>query len=301
MNLYSGLHRLSDRLSKPIDSISHVWSAVTGTSAWFIDPIYAIGKTVKGGPNPPQSLEIGSSAILGMLSAARDLTDLLSIPHDTLLRWLHDLEFPVSLDAELRSRWLESTGVALPARRWAVGSLNTVLYLIVRKLQPKTVVETGVEYGFSSSFLLRGLEDNDLGRLISIDEPTLDPLGRVNADGRRDPAHVDHETSTGKVIPDRLRHRWNLARGRSNPVLREVLDKYGPIDVFFHDSEHSIQNMLWEFRTAWPKISPGGALIADDVEWNDALAVFASEIGVEPFRWWGRRGSRGVFVKAVDA
>src|SRR6185295_2535073 len=54
-------------------------------------------------------------------------------------------------------------------RRPLVRSVHRFLYLTVRLMQPGLVVETGVFDGVSSALILRALEDNCYGRLISID------------------------------------------------------------------------------------------------------------------------------------
>ena len=43
------------------------------------------------------------------------------------------------------------------------------LYHLCRILKPKNVIETGVAYGISSSYILQALEDNKFGKLYSID------------------------------------------------------------------------------------------------------------------------------------
>ena len=45
--------------------------------------------------------------------------------------------------------------------------------------------------------------------------------------------------------------------------------------MFFHDSEHSYENMMFEFTTAWPYIVKRGIIIADDVNRNNAFDEFA--------------------------
>jgi len=45
------------------------------------------------------------------------------------------------------------------------------LYIVCRLTTPKIVVETGVEHGISTSFILEALEDNNKGFLYSVDFP----------------------------------------------------------------------------------------------------------------------------------
>lgn len=176
----------------------------------------------------------------------------------------------------------------------SIGPLNEALYFIVRALRPKTIVETGVARGFSTAYLLQALHDNEFGELLSIDLPITDPRGQINEDGVRDSVYVSSPDETGEVVPPVLRNRWTLLRGSSKDLLPEVLSKYHPIDIFFHDSSHSYQNMWWEYNVAWPHIRPGGWLLSDDVSWNSAFADFSRKVNRRPFTW--ERGHRGGLI-----
>jgi predicted O-methyltransferase YrrM len=201
-------------------------------------------------------------------------------PTADLERWLAELRRR-KLAQEIRSVCPAATGMGGPA--------TEILYLFVRALRPKVVVETGVERGVSSAYFLQGLEDNGSGELWSIDLPTLTPEGRVNADGRVDRAHVENLQEVGRAVPERLRHRWHLDLGDAKQLLPTV-GAPDPWDLFFHDSEHSRPHMLWEYGVAWPHLRPGGFLLSDDVPENDAFVTFAGSLGLSPFLWL-RRGA----------
>ena len=46
------------------------------------------------------------------------------------------------------------------------------------------------------------------------------------------------------------------------------------VNVFYHDSEHSYQNMTFEYEWAYDHLKPGGILASDDVDWNEASLDF---------------------------
>jgi predicted O-methyltransferase YrrM len=46
-------------------------------------------------------------------------------------------------------------------------------YACRRLMEPELVADTGVAHGFSTAAILQALEDNQKGRLISIDLPQL--------------------------------------------------------------------------------------------------------------------------------
>jgi predicted O-methyltransferase YrrM len=151
----------------------------------------------------------------------------------------------------------------------------TQLYALCRRLQPSTVVETGVGLGTSSLFILQALEDNGKGRLYSIDQPFA--AYRSDAGITIDEsAYTAYTDEPGAMVPDALRHRWDLLLGKSDEHLPTLCDKLGSLDFFFHDSEHTYHNMMWEYATVWPHLRHHGVLASHDVEWNTAFQDFAA-------------------------
>ena len=145
---------------------------------------------------------------------------------------------------------------------------SAVLFLMVRKLKPLAVIETGVAQGVSSYGILKALDLNGSGRLISIDLPTRNPEGTVNRDGTRDPVHTPSSVDPGWLVPEELRRLWDLRLGRSEELLLQIEE---PIDMFFHDSDHSYANMKFEFDWAYRHLRKGGLLVSDDTWRNSAF------------------------------
>ena len=133
--------------------------------------------------------------------------------------------------------------------------LGIIVYVLCRKLKPAIVVETGVSGGISSAYILCALEDNDCGELYSIDLPSGE--------------------ESGWMIPGYLRRRRHLELGRSAEKLAPLLGKLGTIDVFLHDSEHSYQNMAFEYQTAWVHLRDGGILLSHNVTIAVPFPTFA--------------------------
>jgi predicted O-methyltransferase YrrM len=233
----------------------------------------------------------------GLLSARSDAARFLGVPRSEVDRWLHELRHRPDHAEESRRRFRQTVGRDPRDRVRVLGPINEMLYVMIRAARPEVVVETGVHYGFSSSYLLRALHDNGRGRLTSIDLPTTDPHGRVNVEGRIDMSTVGSVAEIGCAVPDRLRDRWELILGPSEEHLPKLLRSLPAVDVFFHDSDHSRAVMLWEYRTAWPSVRPGGILLSDDVDWNDAFDTFRSETGGTALKWFGRDGKRGALRK----
>jgi predicted O-methyltransferase YrrM len=256
-------------------------------------------------PDPAYQLRHRPGAYLREFWAAHrsptTLAAALARPRRELLGYWNDLIVRDRFYDRIRARERElaAAGGAGGSPGGRADSYSEILYVILRTLQPETVVETGVALGYSSAYLLQALHDNGRGRLYSIDLPTTDPEGRVNADGVRDRVHVRTAGETGAVVPDDLRDRWELTLGPSNPLLVQLLERLGHVDVFFHDSDHSYENMIWEYRTAWPHVRPGGMLLSDDIHWNRAFPEFVASVGGSPYRWFGPGGHRGALPKST--
>jgi len=138
-----------------------------------------------------------------------------------------------------------------------------LLYVLIRALKPKIVLETGVASGVSTLFMLQALNYNNYGTLYSIDLPNV-----VEA------SEIPRGKQPGWIIPDCLKKRWELFLADSKRELPKLLNELGKIDIFLHDSLHTYEHMLWEFKTAWPYINRGGVLVSDDVNANPAFSEF---------------------------
>jgi hypothetical protein len=171
-----------------------------------------------------------------------------------------------ALDREVDSHGLEpmiADGIArlgaapqFALRHNADARIARLCYIVCRALRPDTVVETGVAYGVTTTFVLKALEINGAGHLYSIDLP---PLG------------ADADDSVGRLVPQYLRSRWTLLRGSSRRVLPPLLARLRQIDLFIHDSLHTFQNMRSEFAAAQRHRADPFVLIADDIELNRAF------------------------------
>lgn len=142
------------------------------------------------------------------------------------------------------------------------------LYALCKIVKPDIVIETGVAYGLSSMYILQALNENNKGKLLSIDY-IFSPW--------------QTQEMIGTAIPEHLRDRWELVFGPSSEKLTKVLSDAGSVDIFFHDSLHTYKNMLYEFEKAWPYIKKGGFLISDDIGGNNAFHDFCSSRNIESF------------------
>ena len=86
----------------------------------------------------------------------------------------------------------------------------------------------------------------------------------------------------GFAVPDELRSRWHLELGMSQEILPRLLENLGMIDVFFHDSEHTYENMMFECEQAWPHLNEQGVMLLDDVQSNNAFKDFSATVRRKP-------------------
>jgi cephalosporin hydroxylase len=139
-----------------------------------------------------------------------------------------------------------------------------IQYAAVLALRPETIVETGVASGVSSAYFLLALARNQKGTLHSVE------LG--------DSSYLPPGRTTGWVVPDSLRARWQLHISDSAAILPDLLGQLGRVDMFIHDSLHTYENMKVEFALAYPYLKRGDLLLADDALWNAAFADFATAV-----------------------
>ncbi len=185
---------------------------------------------------------------------------------------------------ELEAVWSEVTRSleqkGLPMGRGTYGGwddgdqgLARVVWCLTRHLHAATVVETGVARGITSRVILEALERNGDGRLCSIDLPALDTA---------------YHSEIAAAVPGDLRARWTYLNGTSRRRLPPLLAELGEIDLFVHDSSHTTRNLRFELEHAWSALRKG-AIVADDIERNDAFGDFM-----------GSRPDVPCFVAAAD-
>jgi Methyltransferase domain len=171
---------------------------------------------------------------------------------------------------------------------------------------PLGIVETGVQEGASSAFILQALADeraagNPGGHLWSVDLPNVvypvESMGKV-ADDTLPPW-----AETGIMVREELRGDWTLAIGDARERLPGVLEEAGPVHLFHHDSLHTRDHMDFEFSAAWPHVVEGGIMAADDALWTRSLAYFAR--GHRLFPWYAQNprtpGAGGFVVREATA
>lgn len=156
------------------------------------------------------------------------------------------------------------------------GRDQKTLFVLLRAIRPALCVETGTGVGASASVILSVLEEAGHGKLYSLD---LERRG------------------VGVRIPQEYSYRFEQ-RFQTNgiPALPRLLDELGTIDLFLHDSLHTVGHMTWEYETAWPYLRSGGCLCSHDVIYSTSFQDFHDKHGDE-ISAGGVIGNFGFWIK----
>ena len=161
------------------------------------------------------------------------------------------------IEAQVRERGERlGPGAPFPLAHNASPSLARLSYAVCRACRPRSVLETGVAYGVSSSFIAKALALNGQGELHSVDRP---------------PTRPEVDRYIGALVPDQLRTRWTLHRGTSRRVLPRLLPELESLSLFVHDSQHTYRNVTWELRTATPHLTRPAVVLVDDTAGHRAF------------------------------
>ena len=152
-----------------------------------------------------------------------------------------------------------------------------LLYAVMRATKPTVAIETGVLHGLTTAFLLRAIELNGCGKLISIDLPSYPADGPSNKDGYQ--AVLPIGKQPGWVV-NNAQHgaRWDLRLDASTKVLPSLGGDAAGLGFFLHDSDHTFKTMWFELSWAWDHLVEGGVLICDNIEASIAFQEFARRV-----------------------
>lgn len=194
------------------------------------------------------------SFILQYLNRVSLIASLINVSKKEVKKYLREYSY---VNADIESKLTQ-----LPYLGWMDRRKNEILYALVRITKPKIVIETGVGAGVSSAIILNALERNHEGHLYSIDAglTRFDNIARIK--------------SIGFLVPENLKGRWTLKIGFSREILSPLLKQLGVIDFFFHDSEHTYENMMFEYCASYKALKVSGMLVSDNIEWNNAFDEF---------------------------
>lgn len=191
------------------------------------------------------------------------------------------VEWAKSVDPDL---WAEAEAFAAEQREIAaakginVGTAKCLLYFIARLTRPRTIVETGVAYGFSSRAFLKALAEYGGWRLFSSDFPYF--------------RKANPEKLIGCMVENQLRNRWTLLLKGDRMNLPRIAKAARKIDLFHYDSDKSRAGRALALKLLEPCFTPETTMIFDDIGDNLHFRDFVRD---KPFLVLaGKRGWVGV-------
>ena len=165
-------------------------------------------------------------------------------------------EFIIACQEKFTSHKIKTDAISYNLTKNRLYCIGLALY----KFRPNLYVETGTQHGISAEFADKFSKAIDLDlTVVSFD---------VNSDSLIIPNYDFKQIMLQKPV------RKNFSR-----YLNKFRDNYNKI-IFFHDSDHSYENMFSEFTTAWKILKPI-AILSDDVNLNKSFSNFCRSKDLE--------------------
>jgi len=147
------------------------------------------------------------------------------------------------------------------------GASLELLYGLTKIGDCKTVLETGVAFGWSSLAILLALHSKPDSYLVSVDMPYV----------KRNTEHL-----VGIAVPEKLRHNWTVIRRADREGIPKALKLLGEIDLAHYDSDKSPEGRKFAYPLMWSALREGGIFVSDDVSDNMGFIDFCKTIGQTP-------------------
>jgi predicted O-methyltransferase YrrM len=163
-------------------------------------------------------------------------------------------------------RRARNAAAGAPVRMGGAANLE-LLYQLAEHLEARSVIETGVAYGWSALALLLSLRRRADSLLVSTDLPY---------------AVSGSEAQVGVAVPPELRAHWRIIKRPDRHALPEALMLLPTIDMCHYDSAKAYHDRMWAYPKLWEALRPGGLFLSDDVGDNAAFRDFCDGIAEDP-------------------
>jgi len=151
------------------------------------------------------------------------------------------------------------------------GGNEALLFFLVRFINAKKVLETGVEAGASSQSILKALNLNGGGKLYSSDL-----------------AFILDEKQVGKLVSNELSDSWFLIHKGDRENIPIIFKEEKNFDLIYYDSDKSYESKKWFIeeikKNALPKI-----LVYDDIDRDSFFSEFVKSFNYK-YRVFGNTG-----------
>jgi len=133
--------------------------------------------------------------------------------------------------------------------------IQVMIYFITRKLQPEIAVETGIEKGGSTAMILEAMQENEKGRLYSID---IEKYYKYNS---------KYVSPIAPLVRNELKDRWSFICGDAQKETEKLL--CADVDFFLAGQSHTYEIQRQEGEFAWKHLANGGIFILDRPDANN--------------------------------
>ncbi len=141
---------------------------------------------------------------------------------------------------------------------------DTLLFQLVRNLKPLTSVEIGTCVGISAAYLGLAQKLNGEGKLTTLE-------------GSPYRSEIARETF------QKVQANVNIAVGKFDVTLRQILDNTEPIDFAFIDGNHRFAPTVDYFKALLPRLATESVLVFDDINYSPEMQRAWKKIKVHPF------------------
>ena len=136
----------------------------------------------------------------------------------------------------------------------------TLLFKLIRKLEPSSCVELGTCVGISASYQAAALAITQKGKLLSLE-------------GSPEIARIARETFASLDL-----RNASVITGPFQETFRGVLEAAKPVDFLFNDGHHDHDAVLRYFNEALPYLSDDAIIVFDDISWSPGMRKAWTEI-----------------------
>ncbi|MBI3288892.1 MAG: class I SAM-dependent methyltransferase [Elusimicrobia bacterium] len=160
------------------------------------------------------------------------------------------------LGADGRRYPIMRTGISPSQGMW--------LYNLCVSVKPKSTIEIGMAYGYSTIFFLAAISKNRFGRHIAID-----PLQHAYWKG------IGLAHTQALAPPTASPPSFQLIEDRSDRAATDLARSNLTFEVIFIDGNHRFDDVLVDFYLYAPLCTIGGHIIFDDVRMSSIQTVVA--------------------------
>lgn len=142
-----------------------------------------------------------------------------------------------------------------------------LVYNLCESFKARSILETGVAYGWSSLAMLLSLRNRTDSRLIS-----------TNLHYSR----YEDDRYVGCAVPQDLRENWTLIKEADETALPKALALMPSLDLCHYDSDKTYSGRMWAYSLLWQALKVDGCFISDDIHDNLAFTHFCQRLKQRP-------------------